>query len=230
MVYLSFNGNVVPAEEVDQEIGDGDQEDLPPSLPLRYRWAVWEQLMAGSDKAVGYSESTRQITAFDTVEDFWKTWERLPQPSELRSSRMILDVAEGFHIVDGLMVFRDGIRPQWEDEANADGGHLQFRLKASLGGGQLDEYWNNLVLGVIGATIEPVDMITGIRLVDKLIGGKGTGGSVRIEVWFSQFRNTKAVQLLYRNVRRCMGTRTLEGCGGVGPVAEVMHHTLTRHQ
>ena len=35
---------------------------------------------------------------------------------------------------------------------------------------QVDEYWNNLVLGMIGATIEPANMITGLRLVDKLSG------------------------------------------------------------
>ena len=36
------------------------------------------------------------------------------------------------------------------------------RLKPNIGGGQVDEYWNNLVLGMIGATIEPANMITGL--------------------------------------------------------------------
>ena len=68
------------------------------------------------------------------------------------------------------MIFRDNIRPEWEDRMNEKGGHFQFQLKPNVGGGQIDEYWNNLVLGMIGATIEPANMITGVRLVDKLSG------------------------------------------------------------
>ena len=58
------------------------------------------------------------------------------------------------------------VRPEWEDPLNATGGHFQagaevglsFRgqvthvcqvqLKSSIGGAQIDEYWNNIVLGM----------------------------------------------------------------------------------
>ncbi|CAK0840225.1 unnamed protein product [Prorocentrum cordatum] len=75
---------------------------------------------------------------------------------------------------------------------NANGGHFQFQLKPSIGGGQVDEYWNNLVLGMIGATIEPANMITGIRLVDKLSGPRAAN-VIRLEVWFSNYDDTQAV-------------------------------------
>ena len=57
------------------------------------------------------------------------------------------------------------MRPTLREE-----GHLQVQFKPSLGGGQLDEYWNNLVLGVIGGTIEPAGVITGVRLVNVYVG------------------------------------------------------------
>jgi len=236
MVYLSFNTAITSAEEV----ADGHEEegeavepvggDVASSLPLRHRWVVWEQLMASGGKSIQYSESTRQIASCETVEEFWKTWAQLPQPSELLSHRMVLSVSDGFHIVDALMIFRDGIKPQWEDAANADGGHLQFQFKASLGGGQIDEYWNNLVLGVIGGTIEPDDVITGLRLVDKLSGGPRGSGNLRVEVWFSQLKDTRAVQTLQWNVERCLATKMLEGRIGTVPKAETKNHKLTRHQ
>ena len=47
---------------------------------------------------------------------------------------------------------------------------MQVQLKPSLGGGRLDEYWNNLVLGVIGGPIEPADVITSVRLVNVYVG------------------------------------------------------------
>mmetsp|Transcript_37093 Transcript_37093/g.86345 ORF Transcript_37093/g.86345 Transcript_37093/m.86345 type:complete len:232 (-) Transcript_37093:87-782(-) len=231
MVYLSFNPTITSAEEIaDEHEEDELGEDVAANLPLRYRWVVWEQLMASGTKSIQYSESTRQIASCETVEDFWKMWVQLPQPSELFSHRMVLNVSDGFHIVDALMVFRDGIKPQWEDEANAEGGHFQFQFKASLGGGQIDEYWNNLVLGVIGGTIEPVDMITGVRLVDKLSGGTRGSGNLRMEVWFSQLKDAKAVQTLQWNVERCIATKMLEGGIGAVPKAEMKNHKLTRHQ
>ena len=118
--------------------------------------------MASGSKCIQYSESTRRIASCDNMEDFWR--------SELLSNRMALNVADRFRTIDARMVFREGTPPQWEDEANAQGGHLQVQFKPSLGGGQLDEYWNNLVLGVIGGSIEPADVITGVRFVNVYVG------------------------------------------------------------
>ena len=36
-------------------------------------------------------------------------------------------------------VFRDGIKPEWEDKMNQNGGHFQFQLKNSITPGQIDE-------------------------------------------------------------------------------------------
>merc|ERR1739848_245376 len=101
MVWLSFNPAVTPDEELD-ETGEKDPEENV-DLPLRQKWVIWEQLMASGSKNLQYSESTRQIATFDTVETFWKTWQQLPQPSQLLSHRMVLNIADGFHIVDALM-------------------------------------------------------------------------------------------------------------------------------
>lgn len=234
MVFLSFNTSVTPAEEVgddDEFDDDGEGEELP----LRYRWVIWQQVAASGGRGMQYSEATSDISSCETVEAFWKIWNRLPQPSALLSQRM---VSKGSGVaVDALMVFRDGITPQWEDPVNASGGHFQFQFKGSLGGGQIDEHWNNLVLGIIGATIEPVDMITGVRLVDKLAtgpgankGGKGGGSHLRIEVWFTHAKDLRMVQALQRNVERCLATRTLEGRIGTVPRAELKNHRMTRHQ
>ena len=45
---------------------------------------------------------------------------------------------------------------------------------------QLDFYWQNLLLALIGETLDPSDLITGARVVDK--GGKNTVMH-RLEVW-----------------------------------------------
>merc|ERR1719433_2530614 len=162
--------------------------------------------MQSSDtKAAHYSDNTHRVAAFSTVKEFWKYWNHLPQPSELLDGKkFVREAGSQQSVVDALMVFRDGIKPEWEDPMNASGGHFQFQLKPALQGGQIDEYWNNIILGMIGGTIEPAKMITGVRLVDKT---QQRQASIRIEVWFSNFDDTDKVDQLQRNLEKCMTTR-----------------------
>ena len=51
----------------------------------------------------------------------------------------------------------------------------------------VDVYWENLVLGFIGETIEENDEICGCRVVDKFkVKGKNSAGNpnYRLEIWF----------------------------------------------
>lgn len=221
MAFLSFNEAVNPSLTFAAE--DADADEISKELPLRCTWAVWEQIMQTGDKAAQYSDATHQVSSFSTVQDFWRHWNHLPQPSELlEQKRMVREKGEGVHAIDALMIFREGVRPEWEDQFNAKGGHLQYQLKPSVGGGQVDEYWNNLVLGLIGASIEPANMVTGVRLVDKLSGPRAAN-AIRLEVWFSNYEDTQAVNTLRRNVEKCMATR-LDGSVGSLPRGETKPH------
>eukprot|EP00953_Heterococcus_sp_UTEX-ZZ885_P025854 14024-Heterococcus_DN1.PRE.2 len=59
-------------------------------------------------------------------------------------------------------------RPEWEDAANATGGEWSCRERLTTHA--LDTYWENLVLGLIGETIDWGDEICGARVVDKSRG------------------------------------------------------------
>mmetsp|Transcript_160114 Transcript_160114/g.513707 ORF Transcript_160114/g.513707 Transcript_160114/m.513707 type:complete len:228 (-) Transcript_160114:74-757(-) len=227
MAYLSFNENLNPNLKFTTE--DADAEEIKKDLPLRYTWTIWEQIMQSSDgKTAQYSDATHKVSSFGTVQDFWRHWNHLPQPSELfEQKRMVREQPDGLHIIDALMIFRDGVRPEWEDKLNSAGGHFQYQLKPNIGGGQVDEYWNNLVLGLIGAAIEPANMITGIRLVDKLSGPRAAN-AIRLEVWFTNYDDTQAVNTLRRNVERCMATR-LDGSVGQAPRGETKSHNTGKH-
>merc|ERR1711948_40856 len=165
------------------------------------------------------------VSSFASVQEFWKLWNHMPQPSELlEQKRMVREQPDGLHVIDAIMIFRENIRPEWEDKMNSTGGHFQYQLKPNSGGGQIDEYWNNLVLGMIGATIEPANMITGVRLVDKLSGPRAAN-VIRLEVWFSNYEDTQAVNTLKRNIEKCMGTR-LDGTQGQAPRGETKSHNV----
>lgn len=223
MAYISFNAKVSPDLKFDVE--DGSVEELKKEQPLRCTWTIWEQIMQDA-KASQYSDATHKVSSFGTVLDFWRHWEHLPQPSLLlEQKRMVRTHDDGEQVIDALMIFRDGVRPEWEDEKNTTGGHFQYSLKPNLSGGagQIDEYWNNLVLGLIGATIEPANMLMGVRLVDKLSGPRAAN-AIRLEVWFTNYEDAQAVNLLRRNVERCMATH-LDGSQGPVPRGETKSHS-----
>jgi len=222
--FLTFNEKLKRGGEFVPEDVNRDQIPVDKDLPLRYTWHIWEQVMQSSEgKAGHYSDATHKVASFKAVQEFWALWNHMPQPSELlEQKRMVREQSDGIHVIDAIMIFRDNIKPEWEDKANATGGHFQFQLKPAIGGGQIDEYWNNLILGIIGNTIEPAHMITGIRLVDKLSGPRAAN-VLRIEVWFSGYDDTTSVNLLRRNVERVMATR-LDGSQGNAPKCDTKAH------
>lgn len=219
---LSFN----PQHGAPELFKEKETQEECPDLPLRSNWCIWEQIMqSSSDKSAagGYSDATHKAAEFHTVKKFWQIWNHMPQPSELLDQkRMVREQQDGLHVIDAVMIFRENIRPEWEDPANATGGHFQFALKPSVGGGQIDEYWNNLVLGIIGSTIEPADMITGIRLVDKMSGPRAAG-VIRIEVWFSNYDDQPQVALLKKNIEKAMTTH-LSGDSGPPVKCDIKPH------
>lgn len=219
-------------EEEDEDI----LEELRTPMQLKDTWVLWEQVVSdGSTKNASFADALRKVVAFDTIQDFWRVWNGLPQPSSLLESRRILresaDSASGTVAIDALMLFKDGIEPQWEHPANANGGHLQIQLKPNtVTGPQMDEYWNNTVLGMIGGMIEPNDMITGIRLVDKLSGsGPKTANAIRIELWFTRFNDSFSITQLRKSMERCMGMK-MDGTTGAVPKADMKQHsTYSKH-
>eukprot|EP00747_Dinoflagellata_sp_TGD_P220572 gnl/TRDRNA2_/TRDRNA2_92532_c1_seq1.p1 gnl/TRDRNA2_/TRDRNA2_92532_c1~~gnl/TRDRNA2_/TRDRNA2_92532_c1_seq1.p1 ORF type:complete len:230 (+),score=53.96 gnl/TRDRNA2_/TRDRNA2_92532_c1_seq1:89-778(+) len=203
------------------------EEALREPMPLQYTWVLWEQVVADG-KTITYADATRKVTSFKTAQEFWSVWNGIPQPSELLEQKRIMrEQSNGQQVpIDAIMIFREGISPEWEHPANAQGGHFQIQLKPNVGGGQIDEYFNNIVLGMIGGTIEPADMITGIRLVDKL-SSKGAN-AIRIELWFTKYSDS-SVSVLKKNMERCLATR-LDGSQGTVPKPEMKTHgSLGKH-
>eukprot|EP01066_Platyproteum_vivax_P001929 Platyproteum_vivax@DN12402_c0_g1_i1.p1 len=198
LTYLSLNPNT--KQDTNAFLVWGDP--LIVDLPLRYKWVVWKQVAPPENSKGNYDSQTREFAQFATTQEFWRVWNHLPQPSELLDQkRMVLQDEEDGpqHVIDGLMIFRQGVTPKWEDELNACGGHFQFMLKRSLGGPQTDEYWNNLVLAIVGGTLSPSDKICGIRLVDKI-------SYVKVEVWFTDYDSDDRHRL-QKNIEKVMQTR-----------------------
>ena len=123
----------------------------------------------------------REVCEFKTIEEFWLNWTHLPRPSEVFTAGGQTKEVEG-RIIDGYSIFKKGIRPEWEDKNNAEGG--EFSVRKYMQPELLDAFWENMVLGLIGETIEDADEICGCRVADKSGKGKTKSGPMYLlELW-----------------------------------------------
>nr|AMA65228.1 eIF4E-1b [Amphidinium carterae] len=212
--FLTFNVNLLGAGSFEnvpgypEEESQEDQKLLWQPVPLKSSWVLWEQLS-------GTTWSTKKVVTFNTAQEFWRIWNGVPQPSELLDNKRYFreNQGGGSQAIDAIMLFRDGISPEWEDAANSQGGHFQILLKPTAGGAQIDEYWNNLVLGMVGETMEGADEITGVRLVDKLSQKTKVTDCIRLELWYHSKASNSAVGMLRRSMEKCL-TMRLDGTQG----------------
>lgn len=106
--------------------GDQAEHNLKNTWNLFYR-------PPATTRITDYEKSIIQIASIGTVESFWSVYIHLKNPSSLPT-------------VSDYHIFKDGVRPVWEDEANKRGGKWIIRLKK----GVADRYWEDLLLAIIG--------------------------------------------------------------------------------
>lgn len=208
--YFSFNKAF--GDELLQQPQNGDGEAVQEDLPLADDWCIWEQVPKSADgnkstNQNGYQDATREVAGFNTIQQFWKLMTGLPQPSCLVESKRMVRVSkdkDGKEVqnhIEAVMIFKKGIKPEWEDPKNAQGGHFQYHIKSQTPGGLIDQYWNYLTISVVGNMINSGEHITGLRLVDKTVGGSRNLQGVRIEVWFDCDQSNDAGKKIVKNLQ-----------------------------
>ncbi|KAH0972514.1 hypothetical protein GBA52_024670 [Prunus armeniaca] len=94
-----------------------------------------------------YEDNIKKIVDFTTVEGFWVCYCHLARPATLPSPT-------------DLHLFKDGIRPLWEDSANCHGGKWIIRFKKAVSG----RFWEDLVLALVGDQLDYGENICGAVL------------------------------------------------------------------
>ncbi|MFH4979167.1 hypothetical protein AB6A40_005876 [Gnathostoma spinigerum] len=88
---------------------------------------------AGKFDPEDYAHYVQNVATFNSVEQFWSTYTHIMRPYDVKDK------------VDYHM-FKEGIKPVWEDPANCKGGKWILRLKKGLS----SRIWENLLLAMIG--------------------------------------------------------------------------------
>ncbi|KAF9585273.1 Eukaryotic translation initiation factor 4E type 2 [Lunasporangiospora selenospora] len=115
--------------------------------PLHFNWVFWFMHRVPGSKITNYESAMKKIATFGSVEDFWAVYSHLIRPHELPN-------------VSDYHLFKQGVRPVWEDATNINGGKWIVRLKKGLA----SRYWENLVMAVIGDQFDVGSEICGIVL------------------------------------------------------------------
>ncbi|XP_068630400.1 eukaryotic translation initiation factor 4E1-like [Battus philenor] len=135
--------------------------------PLKHTWTFW--LYTNTKKT--WTENLVELTSFNTVEDYWCLYHHMKTPSELALGQ---DYA----------IFKQGIRPMWEDKANKRGGRwlINFDRKRA---GDIDNVWLHTVLLMIGENFDNSDEICGVVV--------NVRAKSKVGVWVKNSKKEKAV-------------------------------------
>ncbi|KAG8258695.1 Eukaryotic translation initiation factor 4E type 2 [Homalodisca vitripennis] len=130
-------------DDIDNGSRDLQNTDKVPLVPLeippgdhklQYTYWLWfSKRSPGKQYTQSYDQNLKLVGRFGSVEQFWSIYSHLVRPSELQSHC-------DFHL------FKTGIKPMWEDEANKLGGKWIVRLRKGLA----SRCWENLILAMLG--------------------------------------------------------------------------------
>ncbi|KAI0652225.1 eukaryotic translation initiation factor 4E class I [Trametes meyenii] len=97
----------------------------------------------GGIAAQGWMEDIKRVITFDSVEEFWGLYNNIVPPSQLPQKA-------------NYYLFKEGIIPAWEDEANKNGGKWSIQLPRDKNRGVVDKMWLYTMLAAIGETFDPL--------------------------------------------------------------------------
>ncbi|KAF8912722.1 translation initiation factor eIF4e [Gymnopilus junonius] len=96
----------------------------------------------GVAAAQGWMEDIKRVISFDSVEEFWGLYNNIIPPSQLPQKA-------------NYYLFKEGIIPAWEDEANKNGGKWSIQLPKDKNRSNVDKMWLYTMLAAIGETFDP---------------------------------------------------------------------------
>ena len=120
-----------------------------------------------------YESQVKKIGEFDTIEDFWSIYQHIKKPDKCK---------QGIEI----QLFKDPIKPMWEDEYNKKGGKLTLKLNK----GYTTIIWEELILGIIG-NILPNEISEGIN---GIVFSSKKESNI-LQIWFRDYNKNYYAEL-----------------------------------
>ncbi|KAJ7229188.1 translation initiation factor eIF 4e-like domain-containing protein [Mycena pura] len=154
--------------------------------------ATQETFVAHAPESNDYEAGLTVVGEFSTVEEFCRYFNWLKPPSQLERN-------SNYHL------FKSGIKPMWEDEANANGGKWVLTMKNNPA--LLDRCWNWLAMALVGEELEEgQDLICGavVSLRSKVD---------RIQVWTRFKDDVERLNAMGKKLVKLLDVSEADGIG-----------------
>jgi len=168
------------------------QEDLPlPILdndllikhPLQNSWTLW---FFKNDRNRCWEDNQRPIITFNTVEDFWALYNHIELASKLNAGC-------------DYSLFKEGVKPMWEDEKNKHGGRWLINLDKKQRMNSLDNFWLEVMLCLIGESFDDHSQYVNGAVVS--VRPKGD----KIGMWLGDSNASESITTVGRRVKERLG-------------------------
>lgn len=126
-------------------IADATPLDCLIKHPLQNQWTLWYY---DNEKNKSWEACQHQITSFDTVEDFWSLYNHIKPASEIKHG-------------NDYSLFKNSIRPMWEDDTNKNGGRWVISFNKYFRASDVDNLWLDVILCLIGEGFDYSEDICG---------------------------------------------------------------------
>ncbi|KAK3809942.1 MAG: hypothetical protein J3Q66DRAFT_316992 [Benniella sp.] len=156
--------------------------------PLQHTWTLYYDVNTGYNNRHGssnqnYENNLKELGTFSTVELFARYFNWIEKPHKMEHNT-------NYHM------FKDGIKPMWEDPANANGGRWVINL-LSKNTELLDRYWMELAYSLVGEQLDAGDDICGAVLSRR-------PKADRLAVWVRDKENVEAVNGIGKRLVRIL--------------------------
>ena len=128
-----------------------------------------------------YGNQIKKLAEFETLEDFWAIFQYLKKPDDCKQAIE-------------LQLFKNSIKPMWEDESNKNGGRIALKLRKEYS----NLVWEELVFAFIGGYFakEVKDEINGLVINCKKDFNN-------LQIWIKSY-TTEVTSALEKNIREIL--------------------------
>lgn len=177
-------------QEQQEDSKESAHENTPNSTevhPLQFSWSLWYSASGKKLTFSSYEQSLKKVATFRTVEEFWGVFNYIPQPSQIAPKA-------------DFFIFKEGIKPEWEDPMNESGGvwQVSFRRDPSAGSdAPINDAWYHTVLAIIGDNFEAAES-DDIRGITFAVRNK----EFRLALWTGTAEDKELQEAIGRSFRK----------------------------
>jgi len=171
----------------DQVVTEMENLSVSPELlikhPLQNSWTLW---FYKNDKQKQWEENQMEIITFNTVEDFWALYNHIELAGRLPSGC-------------DYSLFKEGVKPMWEDERNRKGGRWLINLDKKQRLQCLDNFWLEVMLCLIGESFDSDSVLVNGSVVN--VRNRGD----KISVWMGEAKPQESIVKIGLTLKRRLG-------------------------